>query len=240
VENQGLGSLVEIHKGRKVRMNGGNELKNTLTRLTARRMSLNIRTSRLLFLCFMLFAFVFNDKAYGDEKPVAFEEYVSEGGYFKVSLPSGWSKIEQTFGLSAEEKKVYGIDVLGPNSEDGIVSRVSVHYYAPGNLLHKTMETFITIHARPVLGVNLDGREYGQVKDDRVAGRPAKVFERKVYEYIPSDVFKRKKIAVYERFLVVPSNKGFYVLRYSAPEDIAEQYQGIFDKAISSFELLIQ
>jgi hypothetical protein len=221
-------------------MNGGNEPKNTLTRLTARRISLNIGTTKLLFLCFMLFAFVFNDKAYGDEKPVAFEEYLSEGSYFKVILPSGWSKTEEGFGLSAEEKKVYGIDVLGPSSKDGIVSKISVHYYAPGNLLHKTMETFITIHARPVLGVNLDGREYGQVKDDRVAGRPAKVFERRVYEYIPPDAFKPKKIAVYERFVVMPSNKGFYVLRYSAPEDIAEKYQSVFEKGISSFEPLIQ
>jgi hypothetical protein len=221
-------------------MNGGNEPKNTLTRLTARRISLNIGTTKLLFLCFMLFAFVFNDKAYGDEKPVAFEEYLSEGSYFKVILPSGWSKTEEGFGLSAEEKKVYGIDVLGPSSKDGIVSKISVHYYAPGNLLHKTMGTFITIHARPVLGVNLDGREYGQVKDDRVAGRPAKVFERRVYEYIPPDAFKPKKIAVYERFVVMPSNKGFYVLRYSAPEDIAEKYQSVFEKGISSFEPLIQ
>jgi len=221
-------------------MNGANELKNRLTRLTARRISLNIGTTKLLFLCFMLLAFVFDDKAYGDEKPVPFEEYLSEGGYFRVILPSGWGKTEERFGLSSEEKKVYGIDVFGPRSKYGIVSKISVHYYAPGNLLYKTMETFITIHAQPVLGVNLDGREYGQVKDDRVAGRPAKVFERKVYEYIPPDSFKPKKIAVYERFVVMPSNKGFCVLRYTAPEDIAEKYQGVFQKVISSFEPLVK
>ena len=221
-------------------MNDGNEPKNTLTRLIARRMSLNIEITKLLFLCFMLFAFASNDKAYGDEKQVAFGEYLSEGGYFKVILPPGWGKIEQTFGLSSEEKKVYGIDVLGPSSEDGIGSKISVHYYAPGNLLHKTMEKFITTHAQPVLGVDLDGREYGQVKDDRVAGRDAKVFERRVYEYIPPHAIKPKKVGVYERFVVMPSNKGFYVLRYTAPEDIAEKYQGVFEKVISSFEPLIK
>jgi hypothetical protein len=221
-------------------MNGGNGLKNMLTRLTARRMGLTIKITKLLFLCFMLFAFAFNDKACGDEKPVAFEEYLSEGGYFKVILPSGWAKIEQTFGLSSEEKKVYGIDVLGPRSEDGIHSKISVHYYAPGNLLHKTMEKFITTHAQPVLGVNLDGEEYGRVKDDRVAGRDAKVFERKVYEYIPPHAVKPKKVGVYERFVVVPSNEGFYVLRYTAPENIAEKYQAVFEKVISSFEPLVK
>ncbi len=221
-------------------MNGGNELKNTLARLKARRMGLNIEITRLLFLCFMLFAFASNDKVYGDENPVVFGEYLSEGSYFKVILPSGWAKIEQTFGLSSEEKKVYGIDVLGPSSEDRIRSKISVHYYAPGNLLHKTMEKFITTHAQPVLGANLDGEEYGRVKDGRVAGRDAKVFDRKVYEYIPPHTIRPKKIGVYERFVVVPSNKGFYVLRYRAPENIAEKYQAVFENVISSFEPLVK
>ncbi len=221
-------------------MNGGDELKNTLNRPKARRIGLNIEITKLLLLCLMLFAFEFNDRAYGDGKPVAFEEYLSEGGYFKVILPSGWGKIEQSFGLSSEEKKIYGIDVLGPSSEDGIASKISAHYYAPGNLLHKTMEKFITTHAQPVLGVNLDGEEYGRVKDGRVAGRDAKVFDRKVYEYIPPHAIRPKKIGVYERFVVVPSSKGFYVLRYRAPENIAEKYQDVFENVISSFEPLIK
>jgi hypothetical protein len=180
------------------------------------------------------------DTKISEEKSDAFEVYVSEGGYFKVALPSAWGKSDESFGLSAEEKKVYGVDVLGPSSNDGIAAMIAVHYYAPGNLLYETMEGFINIHAQPALGVNLDGREYGRVRVEMVAGRSAKVFERKVYEYIPPDAFKPKKIAVYERFVVMPANKGFYVVRYSAPEDIAEKYKPVFKKVISSFEPLIK
>jgi hypothetical protein len=75
---------------------------------------------------------------------------------------------------------------------------------------------------------------------DKIAARPAKVFEKKVYEYTPPDAINPKKVGVYECFVVMPSNKGFYVLRYTAPEDIAEKYQGVFEKVISSFEALIK
>jgi hypothetical protein len=180
------------------------------------------------------------DTKISEENSDAFEEYVSEGGYFKVSLPSTWGKTDESFGLSAEEKKVYGVDILGPSSNDGIASVIAVHYYAPGNLLYETMEGFINIHAQPALGVNLDGRKYGPVRGAVVAGRPAKVFERKVYEYIPPEALDPKKIAVYERYVVIPAQKGFYVLRYSAPEDIAEKYKPVFEKVISSFEPLIE
>ncbi len=182
----------------------------------------------------------FSDITRAGTVPEAFEEYVSEGGYFKVALPSAWGKTDESFGLSAEEKKVYGINILGPSSNDGIASVIAVHYYAPGNLLHKTMERFITIHAQPFMGVNSEGEEYGPVRDALVAGRPAKVFERKIYEYLQPHVIDPKKIAVYERYVVIPAQKGFYVLRYSAPEDIAEKYRGVFEKVISSFEPLIK
>ncbi|MCJ7662645.1 MAG: hypothetical protein MUO24_00225, partial [Desulfobacterales bacterium] len=172
--------------------------------------------------------------------PDAFEEYVSEGRYFKVSLPSAWGKTDESFGLSAEEKKVYGVDVLGPSSNDGMASVIAVHYYAPGNLLYKTMEGFINIHAQPALGVNLDGEEYGPVRVASVAGRSAKVFERKVYEYLQPRVIDPKKVALYERYVVLSAQKGFYALWYSAPEDIAEKYRGVFEKVISSFEPLIK
>lgn len=211
------------------------------------------KSCTLLFALAFMALFALSDKAYSDmgmihasdakiseEKSDAFEEYLSEGGYFRINLPSGWSKTEEGLGLSAEEKGVYGVNVLGPISKDGIASVIAVHYYAPGNLLHKTMEGFTNIHAQPALGVNLDGREYGRVRVELAAGRPAKVFERKVYEYIPPNAFKPKKIAVYERFVVMSANKGFYVLRYTAPEDTAEKYQGLFEKVISSFKPLIQ
>lgn len=201
---------------------------------------LNTNLTNMLFLCFMLCTFIFNAEVYSETKPDVSEQYVSEGRYFKVNLPSGWGKKEEIFGLSSEEKKVYGVNVLGPISKYGIAPMISVHYYAQGNLLHKTIGGFINLHAQSALGANLDGEEYSPVRIESVAGRPAKVFDRKVCKYIPPEVLNPKKIAIYERFVVMPASEGFYVLRYSAPEDTAEKYQGVFEKVISSFEPLIQ
>ena len=60
----------------------------------------------------------------------------TEDGYFTVKIPAGWYKADAAFGLSQEEKKVYGAEFLGPEDADGIVSKISVRYYAPGNMLH--------------------------------------------------------------------------------------------------------
>lgn len=180
------------------------------------------------------------NKAYSEEKSAAGEEFLSEGGYFKIDLPPGWSKAEQFFGLSAEEKKVYGIDLLGPVSPDNITSRIAVHYYAPGNIIHRTMDRFIKLNAQSALGANLDGEEYSPVKDEPAAGRPAKVFGRKTYEYLPPETINPKKIPIREWFVVIPAKQGFYVLRYSAGEDIAEQYRDVFEKVVNSFKPLVE
>ena len=85
-------------------------------------------------------------------------------------------------------------------------------------------------------GVNLDAKEYGPVKDQPVAGRTAKVFERKVYEYLQPESIRPEKIPLYERFVVIPVKQGFYVLRYTAAQVIAEKYRSVFEKVVSSFK----
>ncbi|MBI4801431.1 MAG: hypothetical protein HY796_02795 [Elusimicrobia bacterium] len=136
------------------------------------------------------------------------------GTYFIVNLPSGWEKKDPPFGLSAKEKKVFGVEVYGPVTADEIACRISVYYYAPGNLLHKTQEKFIKRHSQPVFGANLDGKTYGKVKPGSVAGHSARLFERILFEYIPPESVKQKKVPVYEHFAVVPAKTGFFVLRY--------------------------
>ena len=164
----------------------------------------------------------------------------TEGTYFTVDLPPGWEKRDSPFGLSAKEKKVFGVEVFGPASSDNIFTRISVYYYAPGNLLHKTYEKFIKVHSRPALGANLDGKKYGPVKNGTVAERKAMLFERFVFEYIPPESIKPKKVAVYEHFAVVPAKEGFYVLRYYAPKEIAKANLKAFEDTLNSFKPLVK
>ena len=53
-----------------------------------------------------------------------------------------------------------------------------------------------------------------------------------MYEIVPPS----KKVTIIERYIVIPAGKGFYVLNYHAPEDLAKEYESVFNKIISSFE----
>jgi hypothetical protein len=162
----------------------------------------------------------------------------TEKGYFSVAVPAGWTRADQAFGLSQEEKKVYGADFLGAKDKDGIISKISVRYYAPGNLLHKTPERFINTHAKPVLGAAADGRKYGPVTKGMAGKYYAKVFERKTFEFIPPEAIKQKKIPVYEKYAVVPVKNGFYVLSYYASMELAKDGARDYDAVVASFKPL--
>lgn len=171
-----------------------------------------------------------------DEMP-KFKDYVSSGNYFKCSIPADWSVYDPGFGLSEEEKKVYGITLFGPQNGSQVSSLISLHYYAPGNLLHKTMDKFIRTHAEPVLGLESEGESYGKVSQFKIAGRVAKAFERIDIRFIGQRAINMPKVSIYEKFIVIPDkNKiGFYVLQLSVPVEIKNKYTGIFEEIVKSF-----
>ena len=174
----------------------------------------------------------------GSDKVPNFEEYVSSGNYFKCSIPAEWSVYHQVFGLSEEEKKVYGVTLFGPRKNRSAVDPViSIHYYAPGNLLHKTMDIFIRRHSGPALGFVLEGKSYGEVRQIEFAGRKAKTFERTDIRFVGEEAVNMPKVSIFERFIIIPTSKdeGFYVLRLSAPAEIKEEYTGIFEDTVKSF-----
>lgn len=162
-----------------------------------------------------------------------------EKGCFSVIFPEGWTKQEQAFGLGESEKKVYGADFTAPG-EELIPVRISVKYYAPGNLLHKTYEQYIRRHSKPALGANVDGKVYGKVGDGKAGSYYAKVFERKTYDYFPKRAVNAKKYPVYEKFHVVPVKQGYYVLRYTAPFEKAKAGAPQYEAAVASFKPLIR
>jgi hypothetical protein len=174
----------------------------------------------------------------GSDKMPTFSEYVSSGNYFKCSIPAEWNVYHQVFGLSEEEKRVYGVTLFGPRKNGSPVDPViSIHYYAPGNLLHKTMDIFIRRHSGPALGFVLEGKSYGEVRQIEFAGRKAKTFERTDIRLIGEEAVNMPKVSIFERFIIIPASKdeGFYVLKLSAPAEIIEEYTGIFEETVKSF-----
>ncbi|MFH0800153.1 MAG: hypothetical protein V2A66_08260 [Pseudomonadota bacterium] len=173
----------------------------------------------------------------GSDKKPKFVEYVSTENYFKCRIPEDWSKSEQVFGLCEEEKRVYGVTLLGPPNENQVSTSISIHYYAPGNIVHKTMDKFIKLHAKPVFGVAEEGQSFSKVRQVRIAGRKAMAFDRIDIRFLGHEEINPKKVSVYERFVVVPAmdDMGFYVLILSVPEEIKDKYKETFEKTVKSF-----
>lgn len=173
----------------------------------------------------------------GVNKVPKLKEYVSSGNYFKCIIPESWSLYQSSFGLSEEEKKVYGMTLFGPQNESPVAPEISIHYYAPENLLHKTMDVFIRRHSGPVLGFVSEGKSYGEVRQTEIAGRKAKTFERIDIRFIGERVMNPLKVSIYEKFIVIPARKdeGFYVLKLSVPVEIKEKYAVIFEEVAKSF-----
>jgi len=171
------------------------------------------------------------------DKAQKFKEYASFGNYFQCSIPEDWSVYPPGFGLSEEEKKVYGVVLAGPQSKSPIAPLMSIHYYAPGNLLHNTMDVFIRRHSRSNLGIAIEGKSYGQIHEMEVAGRQAKTFERIDIRFIGERVINPTKVPIYEKFVTIPavSGEGFYVLKLSVPAEMKDAYQGLFDVTVKSF-----
>lgn len=173
----------------------------------------------------------------GSDRMPQFVEYKSSGNYFQCKIPTDWNIYEPAFGLSAEEKKVYGVTLFGPPNGSPVAPLISVHYYAPGNLLHKTIEVFIRTHAEPVLGFVAEGKSYGKVREIELAGRKAQTFDRIDLRFIGERALHPLKVSMLEKFIVVPAGKdeGFYVLKLSVPAATKDKYAAIFEEIAKSF-----
>jgi hypothetical protein len=173
----------------------------------------------------------------GSDAQTEFKEYVSTGGYFKCVIPEGWSIYHPGFGLSDEDKKIYGLTLFGYEKGGMVRPTLSIHYYAPGNLMYGAAEKYIRLHAAPVFGVTGEGKWYGEVRKVTLAGRDARAFERKDVRYVGERALNPVKAFLYEEFRVVPAldNKGFYALKMSAPFDSRGRYAALFDTVVKSF-----
>jgi hypothetical protein len=126
---------------------------------------------------------------------------------------------------------------------------ISVLYYEYGQFF-KSYEKYINLE----IGIftRLAPEKDVYIMNTAVAGRDAEKFEIETYELIllPFDrpdleegiqyaiVPPSKKVTVIKRYIVIPAEKGFYVLNYSASSDIVKSVEGIFEKVLNSFEPL--
>jgi hypothetical protein len=184
---------------------------------------------------------------------------LSAADLFRCQVPPGWEAIpDHPFGLSAEEKKVFGITLHGPWRGE-IPVKISAAYYAEGNLLYKSVDHFIRVFSQPSLGAAPETSAQGRIARITVSGKPAMMFERTRNEFVPMHphigpkdlpprddprVYERRgemmaqAIPVRERFVVIPGKTGFHALRYSAHAKDFQEFLADFEKVTATFDTL--
>lgn len=180
---------------------------------------------------------------------IAYEKYISEDNFFVVLIPEGWGKQERNFSHAYSDTgdKIRGVELSGPQSKDDVRLTISVLHYEYGQFF-KNYGRYISLKTGSF--TRIAPEKNVPVTNTAVAGREAKTFEIEKFELVrlpfEPPPFKEgivyeiappsKKVTVIDRYIVVPAKKGFYVLNYRAPADMAKEYESVFDRIVSSFE----
>ncbi|MHB0996409.1 MAG: hypothetical protein ACYC2I_08580 [Elusimicrobiales bacterium] len=162
-----------------------------------------------------------------------FMEYTCDGAFFKAQVPSSWKMMENV--TTGRQAKEYGADFAGPSNKDGAYTRISIIYYGADHA-RMTFEKYLDLNSKPDPLLPIAGEAFGQVQDFSLAGRAAKAFDRKTFDFIPPYAVNPKKVPVYERKVVLRGEKGgFYALTLHVPADISREFTATFDKVLDGF-----
>jgi hypothetical protein len=195
-------------------------------------------------------------QAWGGDS-VEMEDYTDGGGYFEASVPKAWTK------SSPQEGKGMGLVLAGPMLGDGLRATLTLSYVDTGRKVarsYSSAEKFLEVQSGPVLGWGPPGEEYGEARDLVLAGRQAKMLDRKVFHFIPSfkplppaqpgderiiyekmaveRIPKGRNVLFYEKSIVIPSGSNFYLLRLECPAETAKHYDEAFERVLKTFTLL--
>lgn len=195
-------------------------------------------------LCILLTMFitglVFANLLFADPEKVTlaeretFENFVCYNGYFTASIPTGWVRYEDI--MDSEATREYGVDLRGPKNADGAYTSIVILYYAPDHDMFKTAEDFIIANSNLRETLKAQGESVTPVTTTQIAGREAVQFDKKAILFLPFDSVDPKKIMMFERLIIMKGKEGFYLLKYSAPEDLKDQYLKVFDQIAVSFK----
>ena len=163
-----------------------------------------------------------------------FENFICYNSCFTASIPSDWVRYEDI--MDSEATREYGVDLRGPKNADGAYVTIDIIYYAPDHDMFKTAEDFIRANANLRETLKAQGESVTPVTTTQIAGRDAVQFDKKAILFLPFDSADPKKIMMFERLIIMKGKEGFYLLKYSAPEDLAAQYLKVFDQVAASFK----
>ncbi len=179
-----------------------------------------------------------------------YEKYASQENYFSVAIPRDWERKEKNHPYG-DLTKISGIRLTGPKNKDGASVTLSVLYYH-GDGIFPTYGKFMITTLNSMVRTDYDRGNV--ITDTTIAGMEAKAFHIRtfaliylpmgnqtplldglVYEIVPPYI----RVNMIQEYCVIPAKKGFYVLHYDAPEDVADDYRGVFATAKASLSASI-
>ncbi len=166
------------------------------------------------------------------KKSGLYKQYIIKEEHFRCELPENWST--NVGGLSDKIERVYGVEAVGPGTEEGVPVRITVDYYSASNTLFKSSSEYIDCNSKEG-PIKIKGDKYGPVKTITVSQHKAKTFERETSIYLPPDTPMAKEVRIKEKIVVVSASEGFYVLRYYAGASEYTKYSAIFEHTLKSF-----
>jgi hypothetical protein len=212
-----------------------------------------MRYSKMFIAWFLIFSA--SCGAYAAEKNIAgptakatFEKFESPAGKFSVLVPAHW-RPRSSFPYQIDDT-VSGVFLEGPVDGDGAAVKIAILHYAGAGKIKGTDHYIRMVGFNPT---RLDGTFDTDLSDVEVAGRKGKTFTFTKFELVmlphdppeselkPGIIVRRappsKQVTMVDRYIVIPSGKGFYSLRYEASKEMYDEYADIFDAVVKSFSL---
>jgi hypothetical protein len=178
------------------------------------------------------------------------ESYISPDHSFTVMVPKDWEKSETGHPYD-DLTRIVGVRLTGPGRPEGVSGLISVLHYS-GEHLFRTPEEFI--HAQLNSIGRIDYNREATVSSIMIAGRPGKTFWIKTFQLVYLPQFKpppmkdgvvyelsppHRQVDLQDHYIVLPASRGYFVLRYRAPETRYKEDQVLFEGVVGSFQPLI-
>lgn len=161
----------------------------------------------------------------------ALQSLTSQGGIFSVSAPPNWQRSEDFYFHEGGE---YGVRIWAPGAKD--LPYVLIEFVCQ-TAEYMTAEKFIYEKIHPHMSPKNEERSL--VADVLIAGKQAKMFNVKTSRF-PLTGQDTAEVKIIRKYVVFPFSSGFAFALYEAPQNMASQYESIFDKMVLSFKPLKQ
>ncbi len=162
-----------------------------------------------------------------------FKRFTVNKEYFLCDIPKAW-KFSKT-DKRKNKKGVYGLELVGPRLNNA-PTLIRVKFYLNDNIYFNGYTDFIESNSKDIFGDKKNETDtYGPVEKIKLNGKTAFRFEREIKEYADPESKSGDFVMLREKFYVIPSEKGFYILHFMVSSSAYSKYLPIFEETVYSF-----